>query len=228
MIVSEHFYEPKQTNRIPPQQAPNSSPFGMFGDMSQMPQEGPAGDDPMMAMLQQLMGGGAANGMPGGGGDPMEQMAALAQMFGGDPRQAQQAQAQAMMPATDRTYMWRIVHAVTSLMMATYVILSSNIVFTGTKEAREQENLGGSVFGSRLFFWFASTEVVLQSSRYILERGQLPRSGLLGTAAALLPNPWSGYIKIVGRYSTIFGTVAQDAMVILFVLGMVAWWNGQL
>jgi hypothetical protein len=199
----------------------------MFGDMAQM-QGGNPGDDPMMAMLQQLMAG--AGGAPGG--DPNAQMpdalAQMAQMFGGNPQMAQQAGMEALQPPTDRTYLWRIVHAITALIMALYVVLSSNILFVGTKDSREQENLGGSEFGSRLFFWFATTQVVLQSSRYVLERGQLSQSGMLGTAAALLPQPWAGYIKIFGRYSTIFSTVAKDAMVILFVLGMVAWWNGQL
>jgi hypothetical protein len=218
MDISQHFYEPRRTNRPP--QSGNASPFGAFGDMSQM-QGGNPQDDPMMALMQSLLSG---QGPPGA--DPNAQMpAALAQLLGGNP---QQGQTEAMQPATDRTYIWRIVHAVASLFMATYVVLSSNILFTGTKEAREQDNLGGAEFGSRLFFWFATTEIVLQSSRYILEKGQLPRSGLLGTAAAIIPEPWAGYLRIVGRYSTIFGTVAQDALVILFVLGMVAWWNGQL
>ena len=56
----------------------------------------------------------------------------------------------------------------------------------------------------------------------------MARSGLLGMAASVLPQPYAGYIKLVGRYTTIFSTVAKDALVILFVLGMVAWWNGNL
>jgi len=51
----------------------------------------------------------------------------------------------------------------------------------------------------------------------------------MGTLAQVLPQPWAGYLRVVGRYSVIYTTVVADAMVVVFVLGVIAWWkNGML
>lgn len=82
-----------------------------------------------------------------------------------------------------------------------------------------------------LFFVFATAELILQSSRFLLERkggaggvGQL--GGWLGMLAGFLPEPYRGYLLLMRRYARIWGTVVEDAMVIVFVVGCVAWWNG--
>ena len=59
-----------------------------------------------------------------------------------------------------------------------------------------------------------------------MERGQLPASGFLGGIAQILPEPYAGYVRVVGRYSVIWQTVVADAMVVVFVLGAAAWWRG--
>jgi hypothetical protein len=73
---------------------------------------------------------------------------------------------------------------------------------------------------------FATFEVVLQTSRYFIEKGQLQGKGMLNTVAQFLPEPYSGYVKVIGRYSVIYSTVVSDAMVVVFVLGAASWWNG--
>jgi hypothetical protein len=174
----------------------------------------------MMAMLQQMMGAG--------GGDPNAQLPpGLAEMMGamggGGMPGGQQDQA----PTSNSAYLWRIVHALFSFGLALYVTLSTP--FTGTKAARtaSQYQTGvGESFGQRLFYLFATAEVVLQSSRFFLERGQLPQSGIIGTLSQILPQPYGGYLRVVGRYSVIYTTVVADAMVVVFVLGVMAWWNG--
>jgi hypothetical protein len=225
--ISEHHYTPRITQR------PSNSPFnnsgratpipGMSLDQQQMP---PGGGDPMMAMLQQMMGGA--------GGDPNAQLPpGLAEMMGamggggggmgGMPGQQGQPEA----APSSSAYLWRIVHALFSFGLALYVTLSTP--FTGTKAARtasQYQTEGGASFGQRLFYLFATAEVVLQSSRFFMERGQLPQSGLLGTLSQILPQPYGGYLRVVGRYSVIYTTVVADAMVVVFVLGAMAWWNG--
>jgi hypothetical protein len=73
---------------------------------------------------------------------------------------------------------------------------------------------------------FATFEVVLQSSRFFIERGQLQGSGILSTVGGMLPEPYSGYVRLIGRYSVIYSTVVSDAMVVVFVLGAASWWRG--
>jgi hypothetical protein len=188
-----------------------------------IPPPGQGGEDPMMAMLQQMMGGGdpnAAGQLPPG----------LAEMFGGMggggggipgmPGQPQQQQPQ----PSSSAYIWRIVHALFSFALAIYVTTSAT--FTGSKTSRTISEYSNEGFGQKLFYMFATAEVVLQSSRFFIERGQLPPSGIMGTLATLLPPPYGGYVRIVGRYSVIYTTVVADAMVIVFVLGAMAWWNG--
>ncbi|KAF2663524.1 hypothetical protein BT63DRAFT_430364 [Microthyrium microscopicum] len=223
MDISTHYYEPARRRTPQPQ---GQSPFGFPGQMDMM-QGQPDGNDPMMQMMQQLLSGGAPG--EGGAANP-ELMTSLASLLGGNPQMAQasaqQAQADMQRPTSDRTYIWRIAHAVASMWLALYVVLSSPVRFNGSKEGREMASLGGEAFGAQLFFWFASTEVVLQSSRFFLERGQVQSTGMLGMLSGVIPQPYAGYIRIAMRYSTIFSTIFTDAMVVLFVLGIVAWWNG--
>jgi hypothetical protein len=151
----------------------------------------------------------------------------LAQMLGG------MGQAEPAPPASSSAYLWRIVHALFSLGLALYITLTTS--FTGSKLARTQaveavswadDDGTMATTVAHFFYAFATFEVVLQSSRYFLERGRLPPSGLLGSVAQILPEPYAGYVRVVGRYSVIWRTVVADAMVVVFVLGASAWWRG--
>lgn len=183
-------------------------------------------DDPMMQMMQQMMGGGGGAGGPGGADgqeDPMvKMMQAMMGMGGpGGPQQQQQQQQQA---ATSSAYVWRIVHAVFSFGLAAYVALTTT--FDGSKLARSQSALEDGAVGKRLFYIFATVEVVLQSTRFFLEKGRLQQGGIMGTLSTVLPEPFAGYVRLAGRYSVIYSTVVADAMVVVFVLGVMAWWKG--
>ncbi|KAF2760553.1 hypothetical protein EJ05DRAFT_498512 [Pseudovirgaria hyperparasitica] len=228
--ISQHHYIPRTTSR-PLTPSGRSSPF--TGSVNAPG----AQDDPQMRMLQQMLGGFDPNaaGGAGAGGDPlaglppgMQQM--MAAMTGGTGMGGPQETA----PVPTTTYVWRIVHAVFALGLAVYI--ASQTAFTGAKSARRSaQNDGGfglddfelvNDVGKRLFWLFATAEVVLQSSRYFLERGALPQSGIFGMLSSVLPEPFSGYVRVVGRYSVIYTTVVADAMVVVFVLGCVAWWRG--
>lgn len=190
-------------------------------DMFGAPAGTDANEDPMMKLMQQMMG---ASGGDGAGQLPP----GLAEMFGGAgggmpgvPGQPQQA------APSSSAYLWRILHAIFSLTLALYVVLTTP--FTGTKTARNASVYSledEQSFGQRLFYLFATVEVVLQSSRYFIEKGQLAPSGIMGTLAQFLPMPYAGWIKVAGRYGVIYTTVVADAMVVVFVLGAMAWWKG--
>ncbi|EKG11151.1 hypothetical protein MPH_11769 [Macrophomina phaseolina MS6] len=153
----------------------------------------------MLKMMQAMMG------MPGAPGDAQQQ-------------QQQQT-------ASSSAYVWRIVHAIFSFGLAAYIAATST--FNGSKLSRSQSVLeeGGGV-GKQLFYIFATAEVVLQTSRFFLEKGRLQQGGIMGTLGTVLPEPFAGYVRLAGRYSVIYTTVVADAMAVVFVLGVMAWWKG--
>ena len=221
----------------------NQNPFAM-------PRGGGGGggeeEDPMMRILQQMMGGGmpgegggGAGGLPPGlaamlgGGDP----AGMGMGGGGAEGGAQQQE------TTTSASLWKIVHALFALMLGIYVI--STTPFTGSKLSRtasavagmhagagagagEEENIQTQPGVTTNFFWlFATAELILQSSRFFIERGKVSQGGgMMGMVAGFLPEPWKGYLALVGRYRGIYTTVVEDAAVVVFVLGLVAWWGG--
>ncbi|KAF2470646.1 uncharacterized protein BDR25DRAFT_261738 [Lindgomyces ingoldianus] len=232
--ISQHHYTPAAQPQLP-------SPFAFNGtDTPPFPQPGPDADmsqDPMMAMLQQMMGGGAGGipGMPGGPGQAGQNpgdlppgLANLFQAMGGDSSTAQPS------PSQSSAWLWRLVHSIFSLLLAVYIVFQTP--FNGSKLSRTNTSTPQSddwILDSsstetfkHFFYMFATFEVAMQSSRYFIERGQLPGSGILSSIAQMLPMPYAGYVRVVGRYSVIYKTVVSDAMVVVFVLGVASWWRG--
>ncbi|OJD31845.1 sad1 interacting factor 1 protein [Diplodia corticola] len=237
--ISEHYYQPAP-RRLPPSSGASgaSTPFGpASGRDSPFAGGGAMDSDPMMRMMQQMMqggdqagGGGAGGGAQGGGEDPMmKMMQAMMGMNGGGAPGGQTAEAQKQ--ATGSAYVWRVVHAVFSFGLAAYVALTST--FDGSKLGRvkggsfthlDDDDAGAA--GRRLFYIFATVEVLLQTTRFFVEKGRLQHGGIMGTLATVLPEPFAGYVRLAGRYSVIYTTVVADAMVVVFVLGVMAWWQG--
>ncbi|KAF2460453.1 hypothetical protein BDY21DRAFT_384075 [Lineolata rhizophorae] len=206
--------------------------------------------DPMFQMLQQMMqGGGFGDGMPGGrpfpgvGGPPSAGMGGdgpsglppgLADLLGGMGGAGGGSAAPEPAETPRSAQIWRVVHALFSLGLALYISLTSS--FDGGPAARSLASAshdeaalagehGTANVGRRLFVLFATFEALAQTGRFFLEKGQLGGSGWLATLGRVLPEPWAGYVRIVGRYATIWRTVMADVMVIVFVLGMMAWWR---
>ncbi|KAK5711115.1 hypothetical protein LTR15_012600 [Elasticomyces elasticus] len=209
---------------------PNNAqdPLAAMFQMQQGQQQGGADQDPMAAMMQQMaamMGGNPQD--PNDPNQPPQIPAALQALMGGmgggNNAEAQKA------PEIGSAYLWRIVHAVFAASLAIYITLTST--FNGSKLARSQSvytNEAGYGFGQRLFIMFTSAELVLQSSRYFMERGQLQGSGMLAKIAnsGFVPEPYAQYVRTVGRYVGIAQTIFSDAMVVIFVFGVLAWWKG--
>ena len=183
------------------------SPFGTspFGTPGGMPGGGP-GDDPMMAMLQQMMGG-AGGGMPGATNGMPPQFPGMATAS----------------PVEPYAYVWRIVHAVFALGLGLYIAFATP--FTGTRAEREASALGGSLASVHFFWIFATAEVVLQTSRFFVEKGRVQQGAILGMISGFLPEPYKGYLALLTRYSRIWTTVSADAMALVFVLGACSWWR---
>ncbi|KAF2130917.1 hypothetical protein P153DRAFT_336945 [Dothidotthia symphoricarpi CBS 119687] len=230
--ISQHHYAPASQPRLP-------SPFAFEGNASDPFSQGQAGDasqDPMMAMLQQMMGGGGGiPGFPGGSGGPAGGQPGMppgmppgmADMFAA----MQGGSAAEPSPTQSSAWIWRLVHSLFSLAFATYIVLRTP--FSGSKQSRDLvvaddwtvESTPANSF-AHFFYLFATFEVVMQSSRYFVEKGQLQGSGILSTVAGILPAPYGGYVRTIGRYGVIWSTVVSDAMVVVFILGATTWWKG--
>ena len=181
---------------------------------------GAGGEDPMMRMLQQMMGGGEGGGE---GGVPP----GLADMFGG----AGMGLGGAAPPKAEGERgagadWWKVMHAVFALALGTYV--TSTTRFSGSRVGRAAVGEEGQEEGVRFFWLFATAELLLQSTRFFVERGRGAgrAGGVLGMVMGVLPEPWKGYVALGRRYSGIWTTVVEDAMVVVFVLGLKAWWKG--
>lgn len=202
------------------------NPFAaMLGMQGGQPQSGEGAQDPVMAMMQQITGMMGGNPQdPNDPNQPPQLPPVLQAMMGG----GMNGEA-AVSPTNSSAYLWRIAHALFAASLAFYVSLTST--FTGSKLARATSSFqdpSSYGLGSRLFIIFTSAELVLQSSRFFLEKGQLKGSGWLAMIAnsGFVPEPYAQYVRTLGRYIGIAQTVVSDGLVVVFVLGIMAWWNG--
>jgi len=205
-----------------PQDAPPSRQLAVAPQpglaQQQRPQQPAGPEDPMMQILQQMLGN-TADGNGGAATSDPSLPPGLADLFS-----AAQSEDATQAPGSRAAALWRVVHAVFALALASYIAATS--AFSGARAARDVE-VGAAAPASRLFVVFATGELLLQSARFFLEKGQLPPSGVLGVLSRMVPQPWAGYIRVVGRYGVIYTTLVADAMVVIFVLGVVAWWKGE-
>ena len=95
--------------------------------------DGNSADDPMVKMMQQMVGlmGGDPNDP---NAKPPEIPPMMKAMLGGGQTNKEEAP-----PATGSAYLWRIVHAIFAFILATYIALTST--FNGTKLGRSGKRL---------------------------------------------------------------------------------------
>ena len=173
----------------------------------------------MMQMLQQMMGGisggGGGAGAAGGDGGLPPGLAAMLGSGGGPGGQVQQD--------SGYGYIWKIVHGLFALTLGAYVLNTYH--FNGSRVSRTP--FSSSADAQTGIFWiFTTVELILQSTQFFLERGQTSQPGILGMVVNFLPPPWKGYVSLIARYSGIYTTIVEDAMVVVFMIGCVAWWQG--
>ncbi len=183
-------------------------------------QRGGQGDQNPMRMLQQYM----EEGVQGPGGLPSGLPPGMAAMLSGEAPGTTGAGSVVQEQKQNNAYLWRIIHAMFALALGIYII--SMTPFSGVKFSRIDPSADMEGVGVQFFWAFATAELVLQSSRFFLEQGQVSPTGWVGFLIGVLPQPWKGWLALGSRYSGIYTTVVQDAMVVVFVLGCVAWWKG--
>ena len=198
---------------------------------SDSPQSQQIQDDPMLNMVSQLMGGlspGAAGQQESAASLPPGLAALMGSMGGvgeGTPGQTQQQRNSRKMD-----YGWKIVHAISAFALGLYVVISSATLARPLVRFKEKQKSSDVLEHDRfnLFWAFATVELVLQSTRYFLEKGRT-ESGLgsmMGIASSILPKPWGDYLRLIARYSGIWSTIVEDACVLIFMVGVVSWWKG--
>ena len=121
-----------------------------------------------------------------------------------------------------RASVWRVLHPFIAFALGLYIYQVH--VFKGTLIQRTMQNVEGDR-PLNLFWLFATVELVLQSTRYLLER-DLEQPGMLATVANVLPEPWKGRAKLLARHKGIWNTLVSDGLVVIWVLGATAWWQG--
>ncbi|KAL8812673.1 MAG: hypothetical protein Q9223_000565 [Gallowayella weberi] len=230
--ISSHAYptQPSSRSSVPTEadirQLLRSAPPAQGAQPGPNQQQAGGEDDPMMQILQHMMGtmpgaeGGEQGGLPPG----------LAALLGGGapvggPGTAGPGQRGEEEERVDG-YLWKILHAILAFLLGIYIAAATTfngVLSLGPETPRRR---GYDETGYRLFWIFATAEVVLQSSRYFLEKGKTSQGGWMGMMKQVLPEPWKTYAGLVARYSGIWTTVVEDAMVVVFVLGCVAWWKG--
>ena len=223
--VSLHLYPSRRREPLQPSQIPTSSESNVrlllrntqaeaFGPSSA--QDRP-NQEPMLQMLQQMMSQvpTADSDGSGGEGDSGRFPPALASMLGGGGGMDMSR------PPQTRAYIWKILHAFLSLLLGLYIL--STHQFSGARADRLPSSPLNPKAG--IFWVFATAELGLQGARYILQKGE-GDEGLVGVVSGFLPQPWKGRVKLAGRYSGIWTTMVEDAMVVIWVLGAGAWWRG--
>lgn len=190
--------------------------------LRQQPAEGQDGQ--MVQLLQQMIGGmsGAQDDRQAGSSSGLDTL------LGGDGanRPVMPGQGQRDEGPDTSAYLWKVIHTVFAFMLAIY--MTAVTTFSGAHISRAgtvPSSAEGEV-GKRLFWTFAILQMVLQGTRFFLENGKMNQSGWMSMLMQLLPEPWKNYAGLVARYSGIWTTVVEDAMVVVFVLGFVAWWKG--
>ncbi|GAB1313279.1 hypothetical protein MFIFM68171_03489 [Madurella fahalii] len=219
--ISQHFYQPQTTARVPPPPASDTTAGPNISDsqLRQMmlgldqPPSAPGmpnmppgmEDDPMLRMMMQMLGGG-----PGGAGNanPFINMSANMNMPfppppGGaqNPQQQQQQEDPQLLPNRSSS-LWRLLHTAIALSLGLYIALFTP--FAGTKlerdraaaaaagSAEEREALAARQDTTSNFFWaFATAEAVLLTTRWFVDRG---RSRLGGSAGPGLLGMLVGFL----------------------------------
>ena len=185
----------------------------------------------MTKFLQQMIGGiPGAEGDKGRAGDDLDTLPpGLAALLGSRPPGvgfSPDSGSSASSGESVNEVSWKILHALSAVMLATYMAILTPFSGSQSPKATRASKDGMGDYDQRLFWIFATAELLLQSGRFFLEGGKGEQSGWMGTVARMLPKPWSGYAALLSRYSRIWTTIVEDAMVVVFVLGCVAWWNG--
>ncbi|KAK9377427.1 uncharacterized protein V1513DRAFT_461877 [Lipomyces chichibuensis] len=122
---------------------------------------------------------------------------------------------------SDNNRYWKSAHAVSIILLALFAVFRLGL--KGSQMSR-LESLGE---GNGVVFWyFATIELLLQSGRFLIEKGRSPSKSIFTKVAQYIPAPYSSYLLLAARYTHIVANIITDFCLFVFLVGMNAWWNG--
>lgn len=121
---------------------------------------------------------------------------------------------------------WTLIHFISNFVLAFYLGLhkSHEIEFKDNGEV-EATAIGDVPSSARLLWYFATLQLILQSSQFFLETRVPPPPSKIVSLASFLPQPFSGYIINGVRYVRIIQTISQDFCLLLFIAGVASYFN---
>ena len=193
-------------------QGPNEAQLRAFFESSPSLQGEPGNgveQDPMMQMLQGFLGAAQSN-IGAANSPPLGLSPNLAAMMGNPNGAAAPASIQHPETTMKESLIWKIIHAATAFSLGLYVIASSNTLGKSLIriKGRSHDDELRTKDGTNLFWAFATVELILQSTRYFLQKGRTSSGfgGVMTTVIAFLPEPWAGYLRLAAQYSGIWTT----------------------
>ncbi|KAK9449277.1 uncharacterized protein V1518DRAFT_432867 [Limtongia smithiae] len=149
--------------------------------------------------------------------DIISVMAATA-AAGGDGAVPPVGSATEQLPVSDLSSYWKLAHSLAVIVIGLYATVVLGV--DGTQLARI-ENTGANRNGNVLWL-FVTVELILQSSRFIIEKGRSPARSMFTKVAGYLPMPYKSYLLLLARYTHIITNVIADFCLLLFMLGLSA------
>lgn len=97
--------------------------------------------------------------------------------------------------------LWSLIHILGSILIAVYSVFSH----------------------SRSLLWsFCTLQIILHSTRFLVEKGSPPANSTIATIAGYLPNPFKSYLITVARYIRFACIIAQDVSLVIFAVGLLS------
>lgn len=225
VILSEHHYQPapKSCSLTPQQRRPGKEVSTTFSPSPNDSRGGPS-EEELREILAQYGAGGTQGGQLPDMGDANDPMMALMQQLLGIPPMGEAGVNESQLSQQDNWgWLWKLLHTLGALFLAIWSLKVAGLgsEFDGSLKQREAV----AYTNAKFFYYFATMELVLQSSRFIIEKGKPPPGSMLSMIGQILPPHIGSYFITIARYSIIWTTVMSDAFVVVFVLGMAAWWN---
>lgn len=209
--------EKENYDEDPPESEPEIPNMSGDTNMSGIPEE--RMNDPLFQMLSQMqnqmgenMGPQTGENEPGmNQSDPFTSMfnammAGQSPLGGGSttddgsaPFPPQQQKRKPIPKTSD--VIWMVIHLVGSIILALHVVSQPDLVST-------------------LVWKFSTMQIILHSSRFLMERGAPPANSMISSFAGYLPQPFNGYLITAARYLQFASLIFKDATMILFVIGL--------
>lgn len=192
-------------------------------------------NDPLFKLLKELNSSMGAEGDPSAGGMPMDfdpsklfaSMPGMGNFEGMSNPGAPPPPTMAPAPSRANVVadlIWTLVHLISMITLAMYAGLhkGGKVIFN------DEDSIEASVTEAspaRLLWYFATAELILQTSRFFMEAHLPPAPSKIANYASLLPQPFAGYIITGLRYLRILRTMAQDFCLLLFIAGVASYLN---